>query len=105
MSQSPWSAYGRLPPKPDGGSKAEKQNPVSGVVQEVMRGRVQLENYLDGVMREFFEIRSGNTGYRQIIADALSPSARPETIEERLTRLAREAEMRRGNRSPRPGAR
>ncbi|HEY0336442.1 MAG TPA: hypothetical protein VGC70_03815 [Burkholderiales bacterium] len=105
MSQSPWSAYGRLPPKPDGGSKAEKQNPVSGVVQEVMRGRVQLENYLNGVMREFFEIRSGNTGYRQIIADALSPSVRPETIEERLTRLAREAEMRRGNRSPRPGAR
>ena len=105
MSQSPWSAYGRLPPKPDGGSKAEKQDPVSGVVQEVMRGRVQLNNYLDGVLREFFEIRSGNTGYRQIIADALSPSTRPETIEERLTRLAREAEMRRGNRSPRPGAR
>ena len=105
MSQSPWSAYGRLPPKPDGGSKAEKQDPVSGVVQEVMRGRVQLNNYLDGVLREFFEIRSGNTGYRQIIADALSPSTRPETIEERLTRLAREAEMRRGNRSSRPGAR
>jgi hypothetical protein len=105
MSQSPWSAYGRLPPKPDNGPKADKQDPVRGVVQEAMRGREQLENYLDGVLREFFEIRSGNTGYRQIIADALSPSTRPETIEERLTRLAREAEMRRSPRSPRPGAR
>ena len=105
MSQSPWSAYGRLPPKPNGGSQTDKQDPIKGVVQEAMRGRQQLENYLDDVLREFFEIRSGNTGYRQIIADALSPSTRPETIEERLTRLAREAEMRRTNRSPRPGAR
>lgn len=105
MSESPWSAYGRLPPKPDGASKAEKQDPVSGVVKEAMRGCEQLENYLDGVLREFFEIRSGNTGYQQIIADALTPSTRPETIEERLTRLAREAQMRRSNRSPRPGAR
>jgi hypothetical protein len=105
MSQSPWSAYGRLPPKPNGGSKVDKQDPVNDVVQKAIRGREQLENYLDGVLREFFEIRSGNTGYRQIIADALTPSTRPETIEERLSRLAREAESRRSNRSPRPGAR
>jgi hypothetical protein len=105
MSDSPWSAYGRLPQKQDGGSKTEKQDPVKGVLQEAMRGREQLESYLHGVLREFFEIRSGNTGYRQIIADALSPSTRPESIEEQLTRLAREAQTRRSGRAPRTGAR
>ena len=100
MNQSPWSAYGRLPPKPAGAAEARKEDPVSGVLQDAMRGREQVDNYLNGVLREFFEIRSGTTGYRQIIADALSPSTRPETIEERLTRLAREAQMRRSNRAP-----
>ncbi|HEV7393023.1 MAG TPA: hypothetical protein VGO08_15380 [Burkholderiales bacterium] len=104
MSESPWSAYGRLPAKPDAGSE-QKQDPVREVVAEAMRGRERLENYLHGVLREFFEIRSGNTGYRQIIADALSPSTRPESIEEQLTRLAREAQTRRSARSPRTGAR
>ena len=94
MNESPWNAYGRLP-KPETGSKADKQNPVSEVVEQVERERQQVESYLDGVMREFFEIRSGNTGYRQIINDALSPSTRPETIEERLARLARESQTRR----------
>ena len=105
MSKSPWSAYGRVPPKTDGTSKADDKSPISGVVNEVLRGREQLEHYIDGALREFFEIRSGDTGYRQIIADALTPSTRPETIEERLTRLAREATMRRESRSPRSGAR
>jgi hypothetical protein len=105
MSKSPWSAYGRLPPKPDGGAKTEKQDPISGVVRDVMRGREQLESYLHGVLREFFEIRSGRTGYGQIIADALSPSTRPESIEERLMRLAREAQTRRNGRSPSAGPR
>jgi hypothetical protein len=105
MSESPWSAYGRLPPKPQRGSKTEKQDPVKGVLEEALRGREQLETYLHGVLREFFEIRSGNTGYRQIISDALSPSTRPESIEEQLTRLAREAQTRRSGRSPRTGVR
>jgi hypothetical protein len=105
MSKSPWSAYGRLPSKSDGTSKADDKSPISDVVNEVMRGREQLEQYLHGALREFFEIRSGDTGYRQIIADAMTPSTRPETIEERLTRLAREAIMRREGRSPRSGAR
>lgn len=100
MSKSPWSAYGRLPSKPQGNVNADKQDPISGVVKDVMRGREQLDNYLHGVLREFFEIRSGNTGYKHIIESALSPSTRPETIEERLTRLAREAQMRRSGRSP-----
>ena len=105
MSKSPWSAYGRLPPKPQGGSKSDKHDPVSGVLDEIMKGREQLQTYLHGVLQEFFEIRSGTTGYRQIISDALAPSNRPETIEERLTRLAREAQTRKDNRWPGPRAR
>jgi hypothetical protein len=105
MSKSPWSAYGRVAPQQDRGLEAKKQNPVSRVVEQVMRGREQVDNYLHDVLREFFEIRSGDTGYRQIIADALSPSTRPETIEERLSRLARKAETRRSGRSPSTGTR
>jgi hypothetical protein len=105
MSKSPWSAYGRVPPQPDRGLKSQSQNPVSGVVEQVLRGREQLDNYLHGVLREFYAIRSGDTGYRQIIADALSPSTRPETIEERLSRLAREAQTRRSGRPPSTGTR
>ncbi|MGZ3563881.1 MAG: hypothetical protein ACXWCY_14585 [Burkholderiales bacterium] len=104
MSESPWNAYGRLPAKPDAGSE-KKRDPVREVVAEAMRGREKLEHYLHAVLREFFEIRSGNTGYGQIVADALSPSTRPESIEEQLTRLAREAQTRRSARSPRTGAR
>ena len=106
MSQSPWSAYGRVPQPPKSGPTAEKQDPIREVLNEVMRGREQLDNYLHGVLREFFEIRSGSTGYGQIIADALTPSTRPETIEERLSRLALEAQIRRrGGRAPGTGAR
>jgi len=105
MSKSPWSAYGRMPLKPESGSKREKEDPVSDVVNELQRGREQVESYLNGVYREFFQIRSGDAGYRQIIADAMTPSTRPETIEERLTRLAREAQLRRPPGAPRTGAR
>ena len=105
MSTSPWSAYGRLPPKPQGKPDSGKRDPLSGVLDEVTKGREQLQNYLHGVLREFFEIRSGTTGYGQIISDALAPSTRPETIEERLTRLAREAQTRKGTRWPGPRAR
>ena len=92
MSNSPWSAYGRIPTTSDNAKASD--SPVAGVVNEVIRGREKLDQYLNGVLREYFEIQSGNSGYRSIIADALTPSSRPETIEERLARLAREAESR-----------
>jgi hypothetical protein len=102
MSNSPWNAYGRLPsaaPSTESGSSSESndraKNPVAGVVDEVLRGREKLEQYLNGVLREYFEIQSGNAGYRNIITDAMTPSSRPETIEERLNRLASEAQSRR----------
>ena len=96
MSNSPWSAYGRLPSLSAHTDNAKAaDNPVAGVVNEVLRGREKLEQYLNGVLREYFEIQSGDQGYRSIIADALTPSSRPETIEERLERLARAAESRR----------
>jgi hypothetical protein len=96
MSDSPWSAYGRLPSLSTGNEgAASKDSPVAGVVNEVIRGRKKLDEYLNGVLREYFEIHSGDSGYRSIIADAMAPSNRPETIEERLNRLAREAESRR----------
>jgi hypothetical protein len=96
MSNSPWSAYGRPPAVSTGHEgNASKDNPVAGVVNEVIRGREKLDEYLNGVLREYFEIHSGDSGYRSIIAGALTPSNRPETIEERLNRLARESESRR----------
>jgi hypothetical protein len=94
MSDSPWSAYGRLPLNADN-TESSKTSPVAAVVNEAIRGRQQLEKYLEGVMREYFEIQKGNAGYRNIITDALTPSERPETIEERLNRLAAEAQARR----------
>ena len=96
MSNSPWSAYGRVPSLSTGSeAAASKDNPVANVVDEVLRGREKLDQYLNGVLREYFEIQSGDGGYRSIIADAMTPSNRPETIEERLNRLARESESRR----------
>ena len=108
MSNSPWSAYGRLPLGVENTERNSKSDPVAGVVNEAIRGRKQLERYLQDVVREYFEIQSGSTGYRSIIADALTPSSRPETIEERLNRLAREAQARRPRpalRKPRPRSR
>ena len=95
MSNSPWSAYGRMPQLSTNDAMAKSDNPVAGVVNEVVKGREKLEQYLNGVLREYFEIQSGDAGYRSIIADAMTPSSRPETIEERLARLAREAQSRR----------
>ena len=102
MSNSPWSAYGRIPSLSTNTDSAAADSPVAGVVNEVTRGRQKLDQYLQGVMREYFEIRSGDAGYRSIIADALTPSSRPETIEERLNRLAREAQSRRPEPRQRP---
>jgi hypothetical protein len=98
-SKSPWSAYGRLPletPKP---AAAPAEDPTLGAIDNLQRGREQVQKYLAGLVREYNEIRSGRTGYRAIVENA------PETIEERLTRLAREAVARRSRRStrPRPG--
>ena len=95
MNESPWSAYGRLPARSGNTDSSARDNPVAGVVNEVIREREKLDRYLQGVMREIFEIQSGDLGYRHIIDDALTPSTRPETIEERLNRLARESESRR----------
>jgi hypothetical protein len=95
MSNSPWSSYGRVPLGSENSDAGDKRSAVAGVVKEVMRGREQLDKYLNGALREYFEIQSGNSGYRNIITDALTPSDRPETIEERLSRLAREAQSRR----------
>ena len=104
MSDSPWSAYGRLPLNAEK-TESSKTSPVAGVVNEAIRGREQLEKYLEGVMREYFVIQKGSAGYRSIIADALTPSDKPETIEERLNRLAAEAQARRPKTGPRGGGR
>ena len=101
MSNSPWSAYGRLPLSAENTDSTKPTSPVAGVVNEAIRGREQLEKYLQGVMREYFEIQSGSAGYRSIITGALTPSERPETIEERLNRLAAEALARRRQPAPR----
>lgn len=101
MNESPWNAYGRIPALSDKTERVAGDDPVAGVVNEAIRERERLEQYLTGVLREYFEIQSGDAGYRSIITDALTPSSRPETIEEHLNRLAREAESRR----PSPRAR
>ena len=107
MNDSPWSAYGRLPAL---SGKTDRptitDDPVAGVVNEALREREKLEQYLNGVLREYFEIQSGDKGYRHIIDDAMTPSNRPETIEERLNRLARKSESRRSpQRTRRPRTR
>jgi hypothetical protein len=94
MSNSPWSAYGRLPLNAEPTDSHPMPNAVASVVNEAIRGREQLDKYLQGVMAEYFAIQKGSAGYRNIIANALTPSEQPETIEERLNRLAAEAQAR-----------
>ena len=100
-SKSPWSTYGRLPPQAPRSDAARSEDVTLGAIDNLERGREQLQKYLANLVREYNEIRSGQTGYRKIVDDALNPSSAPETIEERLTRLAREA-ARRGGRRARP---
>jgi hypothetical protein len=100
MSDSPWNAYGRLPLNAGKTGRSDKNDPLAGVVNEVARGREQLDKYLNGAVREYFEIHNGRAGYRSIIDSALAPFTRPESIEERLNRLAREAQARRPNSGP-----
>ncbi|MES2563285.1 MAG: hypothetical protein V4637_11215 [Pseudomonadota bacterium] len=94
MSNSPWSTYGRTPARQE---EAGMPDPLARVVSEVTRGRKQLRNCLDGALREYFEIHLGHNGYRRMIEDALTPSAEPESVEERLARLSRQAQARRSN--------
>jgi hypothetical protein len=102
-SKSPWSTYGRMPPQSQQQQQAASSEDVTlGAMNDLARGREQLDKYLSNLMREYYEIRSGQTGYRKIVDDVLSPSDVPETIEERLTRLAREAAARRSGGSERP---
>jgi hypothetical protein len=101
-SKSPWSTYGRLPPEELRPPATPGDDVTLGAIDNLERGREQLQKYLANTVREYNEIRSGQTGYRKIVDDALNPSSAPETIEERLTRLAREAarRARRGTRPP-----
>jgi hypothetical protein len=100
--KSPWSIYGRLPPETRKPAARPDADPTLGAIDNLERGREQVQRYLANLVREYNEIRSGRTGYRRIVDDALNPSSAPETIEERLTRLAREAarRARRGTRPP-----
>jgi hypothetical protein len=92
MSRSPWSAYGRAnapaePPADDG------PDCTFGALRNVERGREELQKCLQRVLREYYEIRSGESGYRRLIEAALEPSPQPETVEERLRRLASERRL------------
>ena len=101
MSTSPWSAYGRMPPKPAKKTRADESDPALRILHDAIRGREQVQKYLHNIVQEYNEIHSGRTGYRNIIADALKPPPGPETVEEHLHRLAREAMARRNDRTPR----
>ena len=72
-SKSPWSAYGRW---------------QGGTAREAMRTHEQVKRYLERTLREYHEIRAGSTGYIRIIADALKPVPKRESIEEALRRLS-----------------
>lgn len=86
MHRSPWSSYGRPPePQPQQGS-----DPTFGAAREVARGREQLARYLQRALRDYADIRAGRRGYQRLLDEALRPSPRPESIEERLRRLGGE---------------
>ena len=88
MNKSPWSAYGRREENGPDAAASGKPNPTLGAARELMLTHEQLKRYLDRTLREYNEIRAGRAGYTAIIAEALKPSPRPETIEERLRRLS-----------------
>ena len=88
MNQSPWSAYGRGPKKPERGPAAGGVDPTFGVAREAMLTQEQLRKYLARTFQEYNEIREGRTGYTRIVAEALKPPPRPESIEETLRRLS-----------------
>ena len=90
MNKSPWSSYGRIPAQPDGEAAAQRPDPTLGAAANVARGREQLARYLQRTLKEYADIRAGRSGYQRLVADALTPSPRPESIEERLRRLGGE---------------
>ena len=88
MNKSPWNAYGRREENGRDAPGSAKPDPTLGAARELMLTHEQLKRYLDRTLREYNEIRAGRAGYTAIIAEALKPSPRPETIEERLRRLS-----------------
>jgi hypothetical protein len=87
-NKSPWSAYGRGPAKPDLVLPTHKIDLTFGAEREASRTREQLKQCLSRALHEYNEIRAGRTGYARIIAEALKPFPRPESIEETLRRLS-----------------
>ena len=85
--ESPWSAYGRSPRRPDGRYDAES-DPTLGAAREVMRTQQMLHAYLARTLHEYNEIRAGRAGYARIVEEAMKPPPRPESIEETLRRLS-----------------
>ena len=98
MNKSPWSAYGRREEHGPDAAASGKDDPTLGAARELMRTQEQLKRYLERTIREYNEIRDGRAGYTAIVAEALKPSPRPETIEERLRRLSAERESTRRDR-------
>jgi hypothetical protein len=87
MNNSPWSAYGRIENK-SGADPSPQPDPTLGAAREAMLTHQQLRRYLANTMHEFNEIRAGRAGYASIVAAALQPPSRPESIEETLRRLS-----------------
>jgi len=88
MSQSPWSAYGRRQTGAGEPQEPDKPDFTCGAAREAMLTQEHLRRYLAQAMQEYHEIRAGRAGYGRIVAEALKPAPRPETIEETLRRLS-----------------
>jgi hypothetical protein len=85
---SPWSWYGRGSSGCEQPQQAAQPDFTFGAAREALRTQQQLKRYLERTMREYNEIRAGRRGYYRIVADALQPAPRPESIEETLRRLS-----------------
>jgi hypothetical protein len=88
MHRSPWSSYGR--PSAPAEATPPKADPTLGAAAQLARGREQLDRYLQRTLKDYADIRAGRRGYQRLLAEALRPSPRPESIEERLRRLGDE---------------